>query len=59
MDQTIPTNSLNYPLSQRGAHVDLLHGQEIGDPYRWLEDADSPESRLWIEEQNKLTTHYL
>ncbi|MDP9314624.1 MAG: prolyl oligopeptidase family serine peptidase [Chloroflexota bacterium] len=59
MDQTIPTNSLNYPLSPRGAHVDLLHGQEIGDPYRWLEDADSPESRLWIEEQNKLTTHYL
>jgi prolyl oligopeptidase len=33
--------------------VDTLHGVEIVDPYRWLEDQESPETRAWLEAQNK------
>ena len=32
--------------------VDTLHGVVFTDPYRWLEDQDSPETRTWIAEQN-------
>ena len=32
--------------------VDTLHGVVFTDPYRWLEDQDSPETRAWISEQN-------
>jgi prolyl oligopeptidase len=33
----------------------MLHGVEIADPYRWLEDQQSPETRAWIDAQNKYT----
>jgi len=34
---------------------EVIHGVEITDPYRWLEDQESPETRAWIDEQNKYT----
>src|SRR5262245_16191490 len=34
---------------------EVLHGVEIVDPYRWLEDQASPETRAWIEAQNRYT----
>lgn len=34
---------------------EVLHGVEIVDPYRWLEEQDSPETRAWIDAQNKYT----
>ncbi|HXN24162.1 MAG TPA: prolyl oligopeptidase family serine peptidase [Candidatus Dormibacteraeota bacterium] len=33
----------------------VLHGVEITDPYRWLEDQKSSETRAWIDEQNTHT----
>jgi prolyl oligopeptidase len=39
--------------------VDDVHGEKITDPYRWLEDAKSPETRSWIEAQNARTTAVL
>ncbi|MCP2605024.1 prolyl oligopeptidase family serine peptidase [Candidatus Aminicenantes bacterium AH-873-B07] len=38
---------------------EIIHGVEIIDPYRWLEDQESPETRKWIEAQNKYTDSIL
>ena len=40
------------PRTNRDVVVDTIHGVEIADPYRWLEDQDAPEVRDWIAEQN-------
>jgi len=39
--------------------VDTLHGERIPDPYRWLEDGESAETRSWTSEQNRFTRDYL
>lgn len=36
-------------------NTETLHGVSVADPYRWLEDQDSPETRAWIAEQNRYT----
>lgn len=46
---------LPYPPAERTDVVDDYHGTLVADPYRWLEDPDSPASRAWIEAQNVLT----
>ena len=33
--------------------TEILHGISVTDPYRWLEDQDSPRTRGWIEEQTR------
>jgi len=51
---------LNYPPSHPDPTVvDIYHGQPVPDPYRWLEDLDSQQTRAWIEAQNQLTFDYL
>jgi prolyl oligopeptidase len=49
----------SYPQSRSEAVTEILHGEEIADPYRWLEDGDAPETRDWTERQNALTEAYL
>ena len=51
--------TLQYPSARKGDVVDDYHGTKVADPYRWLEDPDSPESRSWIEAENRLTNAYL
>ena len=56
--QTLP-GGLKYPVAQRGTQVDDYHGTKIADPYRWLEDTDSPETKAWVTAQNQVTFGYL
>lgn len=39
--------------------VEKIHGVEIADPYRWLEDQQAPETRHWIDEENAYTRSVL
>jgi len=39
--------------------AEILHGVSVTDPYRWLEDQDSPRTRAWIEEQTQYARTYL
>jgi prolyl oligopeptidase len=47
------------PPARRGDVVDVLHGTPVADPYRWLEDGDSPETGAWVAEQNRTTRQAL
>src|SRR6185295_65516 len=51
--------SARYPESKRMDQVDDYHGTRVADPYRWLEDTDSEETKAWVAAQNKLTFSYL
>jgi prolyl oligopeptidase len=50
---------LSYPSTKKVDHVDTYHGETVADPYRWLEDENSPETAAWVEAQNKVTFAYL
>ncbi len=50
---------LSYPCTPTIDHVDNYHGTPVSDPYRWLEDIDSPQTREWIAAQNQLTFSFL
>jgi len=52
---SIIQTSGEYPKAERLDHVDDYHGTRVADPYRWLEDVDSPQTAAWVEEQNALT----
>lgn len=50
---------IEYPKTKKVDQVDDYHGIKVADPYRWLEDLNSPETKAWIEAQNKITRAYL
>ena len=48
-----------YPAARKADQVDDYHGVKVADPYRWLEELDSEETRTWVEAQNKLSFGFL
>ncbi len=56
---TLAGAALVYPPAPRGNVVDDYHGTAVADPYRSLEDLDSPVTRSWVEAQAQLTQRYL
>ena len=58
---TISTaQSLTYPETRKdGSIIDEYHGTKVADPYRWLEDDNSDETKAWVKSQNEVTFGYL
>jgi prolyl oligopeptidase len=50
---------LVYPNTRTVEQIDNYHGTLVSDPYRWLEDVDSPDTLEWIKQQNKMTVSIL
>jgi len=48
-----------YPDARKSGQIDLFFGSSVADPYRWLENTTSVETREWIAAENKLTFAYL
>lgn len=48
-----------YPKTKKVEQIDDYHGTKVSDPYRWLEDDNSAETKSWVDAQNKVTFAYL
>jgi prolyl oligopeptidase len=55
----VVTMPLPYPDAPRVDQIDEYFGTRVADPYRWLEEVDSPQTQRWIAEQNALTESVL
>jgi prolyl oligopeptidase len=53
------SNLLEYPSTKTIPFVETIHGTEISDPYRWLEDFTSDEAKIWVDQQNAFTKKFI
>jgi prolyl oligopeptidase len=58
-DAALGQSPLVYPATRKTDQTDDYHGTKVADPYRWLENDTSAETRAWVQEENKLTFSYL
>jgi prolyl oligopeptidase len=49
----------SYPAASRQDITDIIHGQPVADPYRWLEDASDPATQDWLRAEDELYGRYL
>ena len=49
----------HYPYTKKTSQVDEYFGTKVADPYRWLEDDRSEETKMWVIEQNTVTSAYI
>ncbi len=61
MSVGLADSTIRYPETKRATLVENLHGTDVADPYRWLEDdvRKNPEVRSWVDAQSNLTAAYL
>nr|WP_314543088.1 prolyl oligopeptidase family serine peptidase [uncultured Massilia sp.] len=57
--QTCSGKPLAYPAAKKVDQTDDYFGTRVADPYRWLEDANSAETKAWVDAENKVTQAYL
>ena len=53
------SQSLTYPVTRKVDQTDVYHGITVADPYRWLEDDQSDETKKWVDAENSVTAQYL
>jgi prolyl oligopeptidase len=58
-EQEDTMQKLVYPVTKKGDVVDTYFDQQVADPYRWLEDDRSDETKAWVAAQNEVTQAYL
>ena len=51
---TIP----HYPKPHTVPQTDDYFGTKVADPYRWMEDLDSPDTKAWVDAENRITADY-
>jgi prolyl oligopeptidase len=54
-----PAQALHYPVARTDDQIDNYFGTSVADPYRWMEELNSPEVVAWIEQENALTRSVL
>ena len=51
---SVPAPAAGYPRAERLALTENLHGHQVADPYRWLEDPASQETKDWLAAEDEL-----
>ncbi|WP_311181804.1 prolyl oligopeptidase family serine peptidase [Hymenobacter volaticus] len=50
---------LPYPQTKKVDTANTYFGTKVADPYRWLENDQAPDTKSWVQEENKVTQNYL
>ncbi|WP_422012121.1 prolyl oligopeptidase family serine peptidase [Roseateles sp.] len=56
---SVQAQTMTYPATRKVDQTDTYHGTTVADPYRWLEDDNSAETKAWVVKQNEVTNKFL
>ncbi|PRY89991.1 prolyl oligopeptidase family serine peptidase [Mongoliibacter ruber] len=58
-EQKFEKIEVTYPETRKSDHMDTYWGEQVADPYRWMEDDYAEETKAWVTAQNEVTFGYL